>query len=96
MKAVEEELADEPVDLDWYTVRERDADEVLPWDHLDAGLDREWLWQDWQDALHGEEAVEVDDCRWSPCYDCGVCPSMGTQIQTHGVPGRKLLPLSVV
>jgi len=96
VKAVEEELADEPVDLDWYTVRERDADEVLPWDHLDAGLDREWLWQDWQDALHGEEAVEVDDCRWSPCYDCGVCPSMGTQIQTHGVPGRKLLPLSVV
>ena len=22
-----------------------------PWDHLDAGLDRDWLWQDWQDAI---------------------------------------------
>ncbi|GAA3966912.1 TIGR03960 family B12-binding radical SAM protein [Thermobifida alba] len=96
MDAAEAVLADEPVDVDWYTVRERDADEVLPWDHLDAGLDREWLWQDWQDALHGEEAVEVDDCRWSPCYDCGVCPSMGTQIQTHDTAGRRLLPLSVV
>ncbi|MEY9210805.1 TIGR03960 family B12-binding radical SAM protein [Thermobifida halotolerans] len=96
IEAAEAVLADEPVDVDWYTVRERDADEVLPWDHLDAGLDRGWLWQDWQDALHGEESVEVDDCRWSPCYDCGVCPSMGTEIQTHDTAGRKLLPLSVV
>jgi len=24
---------------------------VLPWDHLDAGLDRDWLWQDWQDSI---------------------------------------------
>ena len=39
------------VDLDWYTTRERDYDEVLPWDHLDSGLDKDWLWEDWQDAL---------------------------------------------
>ncbi|NYE46363.1 radical SAM family uncharacterized protein [Spinactinospora alkalitolerans] len=89
-------LADEPVDVDWYTVRERDADEVLPWDHLDAGLDRDWLWQDWQDALHGEESLEVDDCRWTPCYDCGVCPSMGTEIQVGPADRSKLLPLTVV
>ena len=44
-------LAGEPVDLAWYTTRERDYGEVLPWDHLDAGLDRDWLWQDWQDAV---------------------------------------------
>ena len=25
--------------------------EVLPWDHLDSGLDKDWLWEDWQDAL---------------------------------------------
>jgi radical SAM family uncharacterized protein len=85
-------LAGEPVDLAWYTVRERDEVEVLPWDHLDAGLDREWLWQDWQDAVDG---TEVEDCRWTPCYDCGVCPTMGTEIQI-GPTGRKLLPLSVV
>jgi radical SAM family uncharacterized protein len=89
-------LADEPVDLDWYTTRERDRDEVLPWDHLDAGLDHDWLWQDWQDALNDE--AEVEDCRWSACYDCGVCPSMGTEIQTgptgERLPaGTKLLPV---
>ncbi|MBO0771717.1 MAG: TIGR03960 family B12-binding radical SAM protein [Actinobacteria bacterium] len=89
-----EALADEPVDLDWYTTREREYDEVLPWDHLDAGLDRDWLWQDWQDSVDPAGAAEVDDCRWTPCYDCGVCPSLGTEIQT-GPTGRKLLPLSV-
>ena len=25
---------------------------MLPWDHLDSGLDRDWLWEDWQDAAH--------------------------------------------
>jgi radical SAM family uncharacterized protein len=92
--ACESELADVPVDLDWYTTRERDGSEVLPWDHLDSGLDRDWLWEDWQDALD-PNPVEVDDCRWTPCYDCGVCPEMGTEIQV-GPTGQKLLPIAGV
>jgi len=88
----EQALADEPVDLAWYTTRERDYDEVLPWDHLDSGLDRDWLWEDWQDALDGGD---VEDCRWTPCYDCGVCPQMDTQIQI-GPTGATLIPLEVV
>jgi len=80
------------VDLAWYTTRERDELEVLPWDHLDSGLDKEWLWKDWQDAL---DEYEQDDCRWTPCFDCGVCPSMDTHIQI-GPTGRKLLPLTPV
>ncbi|MDQ3307290.1 MAG: TIGR03960 family B12-binding radical SAM protein [Actinomycetota bacterium] len=90
--ACEQVLVDEPVDLDWYTVREREYSEVLPWDHLDSGLDRDWLWEDWQDAVNG---VEVDDCRWTPCFDCGVCPEMGTEIQV-GPTGKQLLPLTAV
>ena len=85
-------LAGQPVDLDWYTTRERDVTEVLPWDHLDSGLDRDWLWEDWQDAV---DEVEVEDCRWTPCFDCGVCPQMGTEIQI-GPTGRTLLPLAPV
>ena len=80
------------MDLDWYTTREREYAEVLPWDHLDAGLDREWLWEDWQDAL---DEVEVDDCRWTPCFECGVCPQLDTTIQI-GPTGRRLLPLTPV
>jgi radical SAM family uncharacterized protein len=94
-RCAERALAGQPVDLAWYTTREREYGEVLPWDHLDAGLDRDWLWQDWQDAVDPEGAAEVADCRWAPCYDCGVCPSMGTEIQT-GPTGAKLLPLTVL
>ena len=77
------------VDVDWYTTREREENEVLPWDHLDSGLDKEWLWQDWQDAL---DEVEVEDCRWSPCFDCGVCDQMGTEIQVGPTDGV-ILPI---
>ena len=88
----EEALAGTGVDLDWYTTREREYAEVLPWDHLDAGLDRDWLWEDWQDAL---DEVEVEDCRWTPCFDCGVCPQLDTSIQI-GPTGRSLLPLTPI
>ncbi len=85
-------LAEHGLDLGWYTTRDRDEHEVLPWDHLDSGLDKTWLWTDWQDALQEQE---LDDCRWIPCFDCGVCPQLGTEIQI-GPTGRTLLPLSVV
>jgi hypothetical protein len=85
-------LAGTGVDLDWYTTRERTQDEVLPWDHLDAGLDRDWLWEDWEDAL---QERPVEDCRWTPCYDCGVCPQLGTETQI-GPTGRHLLPITPV
>ncbi|WP_133626341.1 TIGR03960 family B12-binding radical SAM protein [Enemella evansiae] len=92
MACAEAELSAYGIDVDWYTTRERDYDEVLPWDHLDSGLDRDWLWEDWQDAL---DEVEVDDCRWTPCFDCGVCPQMDTEIQI-GPTGQVLLPLPTV
>ena len=92
MQAAEKVFADQPVDVDWYTIRERDLTEVLPWDHLDSGLDKEWLWADWQDALN---EVEVDDCRWTPCFDCGVCDHMGTEIQV-GPTNAVMLPLPTV
>ncbi|HET9500345.1 MAG TPA: TIGR03960 family B12-binding radical SAM protein [Marmoricola sp.] len=94
MTCAEQALAGTGIDVDWYTTRERAYDEVLPWDHLDSGLDKDWLWEDWEDALDPDSA-DVEDCRWTPCYDCGVCPEMGTDIQV-GPTGQKLLPLSVV
>ncbi len=88
-------LAADGVSLDWYTTRVRGYAEILPWDHLDAGLERDWLWQDWQAAVDPAGPAEVDDCRWTPCFECGVCPAMGTQIET-GPTGARLLPLTVL
>jgi radical SAM family uncharacterized protein len=76
--ATEKVWADEPISLEWFTERERNFDEVLPWGHLNSGLEAEWLWQDWQDA---QSIDEVGDCRWTPCSQCGVCDQMDTTIQ---------------
>ncbi|CAB4689008.1 unannotated protein [freshwater metagenome] len=88
--AAVEIFAGSPLSLDWFTTRERELSEALPWDHLDSGLDKDWLWSDWQEALAGEE---VDDCRWTPCFDCGVCPTMDTEIQVG--PTGRTIPLLV-
>ena len=71
-----EALADHGMSLEDAVYRHRAEDEALPWDHLSAGLHRDFLWQDWVDALaeHG-----LEDCRWTPCYDCGACTGFGIE-----------------
>ena len=87
-------LADTGVSLAEYSYRERDEHEAFPWDHLDSGLEKQWLWEDWQDAL---EEKDLDDCRWIPCYDCGVCPGLGIDHDTGytnpETRGRTSLPI---
>ncbi len=91
-EAAHQAFADQVISLEWFTTRQRDADEVLPWQHLDSGLDTEWLWQDWQDALAEDE---VGDCRWTPCSNCGVCDVMDTEIQV-GPSGKTWIPVEVL
>ena len=69
-------LAAHGMTLEDAVYRHRTEDEILPWDHLSAGLHRDFLWQDWKDALaeHG-----LPDCRWTPCYDCGACTGYGVE-----------------
>src|SRR5690606_8349373 len=55
-------MAQHGLDLDWYVHRHRTEDEVLPWDHLSAGLHKDFLWQDWRDAL---DELGLEDCRWT-------------------------------
>jgi radical SAM family uncharacterized protein len=69
-------MAEHGLSLDWYVYRHRTEDEVLPWDHLSAGLHKDFLWQDWRDAL---AEVGLPDCRWTPCYDCGACTGYGIE-----------------
>jgi radical SAM superfamily enzyme YgiQ (UPF0313 family) len=72
----EQAMADHGLSIDWYVHRHRLEDEVLPWDHLSAGLHKDFLWQDWRDAL---AEVGLPDCRWTPCYDCGACTGYGIE-----------------
>jgi radical SAM-linked protein len=45
-------------------------DAPLPWDHLDTGIDKQWLKADLQRAL---EAATIPDCSFDGCSHCGVC-----------------------
>lgn len=47
-----------------------DLDRPLPWDHIDTGIDKNWLKNDLQKAL---EAATVPDCSFEGCSRCGVC-----------------------
>jgi radical SAM family uncharacterized protein len=72
----EDAMAAEGCSIDWYVHRHREERELLPWSHISAGLHSDFLWQDWQAAL-AESGLE--DCRWTPCYDCGVCTGYGLE-----------------
>jgi len=72
----EDAMARHGLSIDWYVHRHRDEGEVLPWDHVSAGLHKDFLWQDWQDAL---AESGLPDCRWTPCYDCGACTGYGIE-----------------
>ncbi len=55
------------VDPDFYTVRERSLDEVFPWDFIDAGVSKDFLKREWQQAM--KETV-TPNCR-QRCSACG-------------------------
>ena len=71
-----EAMAANGCDVDWYVHRHRTENEVLPWDQLSAGLHKDFLWQDWRDSL---DELGLEDCRWTPCYDCGACTGYGIE-----------------
>ncbi len=61
-------FADCGLDPDWYARRARAVDEVLPWDHISAGVKKQFLAEEWQ---HAQAGAVVDDCR-EHCFSCGI------------------------
>ncbi len=55
------------VSIDFYTTRERKLDETFPWDFIDAGVAKEFLKREWQNAIR--ESV-TPNCR-QRCSGCG-------------------------
>ena len=60
-------------DPDAFALRERGQDEALPWDHLDIGPAREFLWAERERA---RKAIQTDYCVGKVCHVCGVPPSL--------------------
>ena len=53
-------------------------DRPLPWDHIDTGIEKQWLQDDLKRAL---EAATVPDCSFEGCSHCGICgPDFGHNV----------------
>lgn len=64
------------IDPDFYSARKRDFDEVLPWDHIDVGVTKEFLIRE---ARRAEDGKTTKNCMiaCNKCgaerFDCGIC-----------------------
>lgn len=56
--------------VDFYLHRQRDKEEIFPWEHLFAQMDKQFLWEEREKA---HDAAFTEDCSVSKCTDCGVC-----------------------
>ena len=63
-----EAFADCGLDPEWYAYRRRGKDEILPWDFIDAGVTKSFLWREKERA---ERAEVTPDCR-KGCQGCGL------------------------
>ncbi len=64
------------VDIDFYTTRTRDEDEIFPWDLIDCGVSKAHLLREWKKAKKGEITKNCRDaCAGcgSAKFDCGIC-----------------------
>lgn len=59
-----------PVNSDFYVLRERDLDELLPWDFIDHGIKKSYLRKEYQRA---QQALTSPCCQVQTCRMCGVC-----------------------
>ncbi len=58
------------IDPDFFTLRKRDDNEILPWEHIDSGVSPEFLNHEFNKAMLTET---TSDCRENKCTGCGIC-----------------------
>jgi radical SAM family uncharacterized protein/radical SAM-linked protein len=65
----QEAIAETGINPEDFT-REREINEILPWDNIDCGVSREFLLTEKQKS---EDQLATADCRFDACQNCGVC-----------------------
>jgi len=68
------------IDMSDY-LRERDLDEVLPWDHINMGVSKGFLKKEYEIAVNGEY---TEDCRSAGCTGCDICFELDTSLEIMG------------
>ncbi len=72
----QEAMAEQEIDLGFYIYRERSRDEILPWDFIDSGISKKYLWHEYENAK-AETVTPNCMLKCSGCgaaaFDCGIC-----------------------
>lgn len=55
------------ISVDFYNCRDRIKEEILPWDFIDVGVSRNWLWREWEKA---QQEITTANCKMG-CSGCG-------------------------
>lgn len=76
-----EAFAEEGISLDYYNFRERDRNELFPWDVINTGVRKSFLLSEYDKAFKGEL---TGDCRFTLCSVCGVCQDLPVKIDYKG------------
>jgi radical SAM family uncharacterized protein len=63
-------LKSSPINPDFYVLRERSLEELLPWDFIDHGIRKSFLKTEYKRALQGKTSPP---CPLESCSICGVC-----------------------
>ena len=63
-------FASEGLDMDFYAGRRREADELLPWDFIDTGIEKEYLLKE---RARADKGGHTPRCKVGKCKACGVC-----------------------
>ena len=79
-----EAFAEAGMDMEALATRGYGFDEPLPWDHLDYGVRKAFLWSEYEKSLR-EQATA--DCRYAECSGCGVCVGDGAGAGAGNVDG---------
>ena len=76
-------------DTSW-VYRERDKNEVFPWDFIHAGTTKQYLRREWEKAFD-PNSEPVPNCKWGDCQKCGI-PGFGDEIRLADNPVRHKAP----
>jgi len=66
-----EAFSETGIDPEFYSTRTRSTSEAFPWDHIDTGVKKSFLLEDY---LWSQEGKTRADCR-GDCFACGILPA---------------------
>lgn len=74
-------IAEVGLDAQWYAYRTLSYEDILPWEHIDIGVKKQFLSKEHQKAM---EIAATGDCRFENCTVCGICQDFDVALDLKG------------